>query len=126
GGEVVAPDRSAADPTQAGRVAGGAGDYWGVTGWLPKELLPQAVAAAESPSGAQDSLLKHAADSAAVARSETATRLFLQVSSSQNPQWSKELARQLKEAGYPSIVLEPTTADEGYRVVIGPYSTREE
>ena len=49
----------------------------------------------------------------------------LQVSSSQNRDWSAELARQLGEQGLPATVLDPSPGEEGFRVVLGPYPTRE-
>jgi cell division septation protein DedD len=52
--------------------------------------------------------------------------VYLQVSSSQNPAWARDLAGQLRDAGLPASVLEPTGPDEGYRVVLGPYASREE
>jgi cell division septation protein DedD len=51
--------------------------------------------------------------------------IFLQVSTSQNPDWAAQLARQLKDAGFPSRVLQPKGPDDGYRVVVGPYPTRD-
>ena len=90
-----------------------------MTNWLPKERQSRAAVAAESAVVAQDSAL--APDSQAVA---PADRLYLQISSSQNADWSKEFAKQLNDAGYPARVLDPTTPDEGYRVVVGPFGTR--
>ncbi len=106
---------------ELGRIVGGAADLWVVTPWLPKERLTRAVAAAESILVAQDSLL--VTDSQTVAT--VTDRIFLQVSSSQNAEWSREYAKQLTTAGYPAQVLDPGTADEGYRVVVGPYPSRE-
>jgi cell division septation protein DedD len=48
------------------------------------------------------------------------------VSSSRNPAWANELADKLKAAGLPSSVLPPKTGDDAYRVVLGPYATREQ
>jgi cell division septation protein DedD len=52
-------------------------------------------------------------------------QVYLQISSSQNPAWARELARQLVSAGYPALVRDPSAAEDGYRVVLGPYSSRE-
>jgi hypothetical protein len=122
GSDVVASDLSRANLPEIGRIENGARDLWTVTTWVPREHQQQAAAAAESASVAQDSLLGRDTTAAPLATD----RLYLQVSSSQNVEWSRELARQLSGAGYPARVLEPTTVDEGYRVVVGPYSTREE
>jgi cell division septation protein DedD len=48
------------------------------------------------------------------------------VSSSQNPAWANELTEKLKGAGLPASVLPPARSDEAYRVVLGPYATREQ
>ena len=71
---------------------------------------------------AQDSLLVTDSVSAAA----IADRLYLQVSTSQNAEWSRELARLLSADGYPARVIDPTAADDGFRVVVGPYPTRAE
>jgi DNA-binding beta-propeller fold protein YncE len=121
-GDVVARDLSRPDQPETGRVAGGSGDLWQVSTWLPREQARLAARAAESVLVAQDSLL--VTDSATVP--PPADELYLQVSSSQNQDWSRELARQLTAAGYPARVFAPGTVDDGYRVVVGPYPTREE
>ena len=48
------------------------------------------------------------------------------MSSSQNPAWANELAEKLRAAGLPASVLAPKRSDEANRVVLGPYSTREQ
>ena len=111
----------AATPREVGRIPGGAVDRWVVTPWLPKDRQSLAAAVAESALVAQDSLLV-VADTEPTA---AADRLFLQVSSSQSAEWSRDFAKQLSAAGFPAKVIDPTTADEGYRVIIGPYGTRE-
>lgn len=47
------------------------------------------------------------------------------MSSSQSAEWSRDFAKQLSDAGFPAKVIDPTTPDEGYRVIVGPYGTRE-
>jgi cell division protein FtsN len=47
------------------------------------------------------------------------------VSSSQNPDWAEDLARQLREVGLVASVLKPRREGDGYRVVLGPYDSRE-
>ncbi len=119
-GDVISLDMAKPGSPEAGRIPGGSIDLWVVTNWLPKERLSRAAIVAEAALVAQDSAL--APDSQAVA---PADRLYLQISSSQNADWSKEFAKQLNDAGYPARVLDPTTPDEGYRVVVGPFGTRE-
>ena len=48
------------------------------------------------------------------------------MSSSQNPQWAQELARTLKNQGLAAGVIGPRAGNETYRVVIGPYESRDE
>ncbi|MEO8453428.1 MAG: SPOR domain-containing protein, partial [Gemmatimonadota bacterium] len=109
--------------TKTGTIPGAAADFWLVTGWVPRDRARAATAAAESASLAQDSMLVQDQDSSTVKADSTA--LYLQVSSSQNADWSAELIKQLKAGGFPAMVLAPSTADEGYRVVVGPYPTRD-
>ncbi len=66
------------------------------------------------------------APAAAPNNAATGGKLYVQVSSSQNQEWAQALAKQLKDGGFPASVLEPKTSDESYRVVIGPYLTRED
>jgi cell division protein FtsN len=68
------------------------------------------------------------ADSTAVAAadSEAAPSVYLQVSSSQNPSWATELSAKLRAAGLPASVLPPKRSDEAYRVVLGPYASRDQ
>jgi cell division protein FtsN len=69
------------------------------------------------------------ADSAALADADAAGKgasVYLQVSSSQNPVWAEELSQKLRAAGLPAAVLKPARSDEAYRVVLGPYATREQ
>jgi cell division septation protein DedD len=98
-----------------GRIADGAADLWLPLAWTPEAM--ETAAAGPDTSAA-------AADSTAPAAARTA--VYLQVSSSQNPAWARDLAGQLRDAGLPASVLEPTGPDEGYRVVLGPYASREE
>jgi cell division protein FtsN len=64
------------------------------------------------------------AEAAAEASSEGP--VYVQVSVSQNREWSTENAQQLARAGLPARVLAPRSIEDGYRVVLGPYPTRGE
>ena len=86
--------------------------------WLPLAWHPQQDEGAEEP---VDTALAAAADSAGAGRN-----VYLQVSSSQNPTWADELSQKLRTAGLPASVLKPSRSDEAYRVVLGPYATREQ
>jgi hypothetical protein len=52
--------------------------------------------------------------------------LYVQVSTSQNEAWSTQMAQQLSRAGLAARVLPPKGLDEGYRVVLGPYESRDQ
>jgi hypothetical protein len=114
GGALLAHDLARPGFPRTGSVAGAGRDLW-----LPLEWAPGAgaddqpvVAAAEPPAGAPPS--PSATDG-----------VFLQVSSSQNPEWSRQLARQLEQQGLPAQVVAPANEEEGYRVVLGPFPSRE-
>ena len=94
--------------TEVGKVAHGAGDLWVLTTWLPRGV-PASVASARS-------------DSAAEGGPEGP--LYVQVSTSQNPEWSGHLADDLSRAGMNARVLPPQHPDDGYRVVLGPFTSR--
>ena len=50
----------------------------------------------------------------------------MQVSSTSNQPWADKLARDLVVAGLRATVLAPVGPDEMFRVVIGPYASRDE
>ncbi len=114
GDDLVALDLGADGFPERGRIRGGARDAWLPLAWHPAQETGPTVEA-------DSALLATDADSAA-----GGATVFLQVSSSQNPSWANELSQRLKAAGLPASVLEPRRSDEAYRVVLGPYSTREQ
>lgn len=114
GADVVAYDLTLADMPESGRVSGGSDDFW-----LPLAWTPETGTASIGPEVTVDSVQVDSGDTA------PDTRVYLQVSSSQNKAWSSELARQLEQQGLPASVLDPHSPDEGFRVVLGPYPTRE-
>jgi len=95
--------------TEVGRVTKAAADLWVLTTWLPRGV-PATVASAR-------------ADSAATEGGAEGP-LYVQVSTSQNPEWSQHLADDLSRAGMSARVLPPQSADDGYRVVLGPFPSR--
>jgi sporulation related protein len=113
GKQVVAVDLAAKGFPIRGTVEGGATDTWLPLTWHP----PQEEGI---PVNADSAALAAAADSA------KAASVYLQVSSSQNPAWAEELSQKLRAAGLPATVLRPARSDEAYRVVLGPYATREQ
>jgi SPOR domain len=113
GSDVVALDVSSKDLTPVGKIESGAADLWLPVAWHT----------------AEETDLPVEADSAALADADSAAgrpTVYLQVSSSQNPTWATELSEKLRAAGLPASVLTPRRSEEAYRVVLGPYATREE
>jgi hypothetical protein len=112
-GDVVAHDLNGQDLPETGRIKGGGADLWLPIAWTPERgtRLPPPTDTTPAPL---------AADSG-----RTPARVYLQVSSSQNPDWAGDLAQKLKEVGLPAAVLNPRHDGDPYRVVLGPYDSRE-
>lgn len=116
GRDLVAWDLGQGDFPERGRVRGGAADFWLPLAWTPETGTASALAEVPVPG------------TGAVAANQPAGpggRVYLQVSSSQNQAWAGELARQLEQQGLPASVLTPQRGEDGYRVVLGPYPSRE-
>src|SRR6058998_2054479 len=96
--------------SDVGKVTGGAADLWVLTSWLPRGVPASTVSSSASDT----------------AGTGAEGPLYVQVSTSQNPEWSGHLADDLTRAGLAARVLPPQHPDDGYRVVLGPYSTREQ
>jgi cell division protein FtsN len=92
---------------------------------VPNQRVVEAVAAAETALKQQDSALVHETATSDTTPAEPRSTIWLQISSSQNPEWAKDLAEQLRIAGQPAEVWDPAPPDESYRVVVGPYATRD-
>lgn len=116
-------DLTAAPPRRTGRLDGGGEDFWTLLAWVPPARAAELAEAAESTLVVQDSAIAFGVLLAPVL--EPPRRVYLQVSSSQNAAWARELARQLSASGFPALVRDPETADQGYRVLLGPYPSRE-
>lgn len=121
GGDLGAFDLRQTPPPRLATLKGGGDDLWLAAAWVPPERQPAAVAAAESATVVQDSALQ--ADSTLSAGDSLV--IYLQVSRTQNPEWADLLTGQLKADGYPASVLAPKEEEDGYRVVVGPYPSRE-
>ncbi|HEU4829068.1 MAG TPA: SPOR domain-containing protein, partial [Gemmatimonadales bacterium] len=120
GDDVLALDLTAPGFPERGRVADGAEDRWVAPAWAPSGPAP--APDADGPDAvAADTAEPEAADSTAPA----ADRVYLQISSSQNPDWARELSDKLTAAGLPARVLQPSAEGDPYRVVLGPYASRE-
>ena len=115
GDDVVAYDLTKKDFPETGRIRGGARDTWLPLAWTPE--TGTATAVPETVADTTQASETEAEDSK--------PRVYLQVSSSQNRAWSADLARQLEQQGLPAKVLDPRQGEDGFRVVLGPYPTRE-
>lgn len=117
GDDVIGYSLSSTPPGAVARVVGGGTDLWLALPWVPPSRAPEAMAALAEAQATQDSAL--------TAGNDPANQAWLQVSSSQNPEWAEDLARQLADDGFPSVVWKPRTPEDGYRVMVGPYPGRE-
>ena len=128
GKDVVTIDLSTPQAIEIARLTGAASDLFLPLAWVPKsaglEAAPQVAATAIPAGTSRDSAAPP--PQAAAPASGTETGFFIQISSSQNQDWAKALAQQLKEGGYPARVLSPDAPDQGFRVVVGPYPSRDE
>jgi hypothetical protein len=94
--------------TAAGSADDPEGDRWLPIAWDPRR--PALEFGAVTPQAARD----------------TSRVVYVQVSSTSNRDWAEDLAANLRRAGMEASVLQPASFGEPYRVVLGPYSTREE
>lgn len=123
---VEAIDLSTGTPTLAASLVGGATDFWVSLSWVPSSTTASAdettpMDSTALPTGPGMELIPPVLPT----NQPPTQNVYLQVSSSQNPNWARELARQLVADGWPAQVRDPSIPDEGYRVLIGPYTTRE-
>jgi hypothetical protein len=129
--DVVAIDLDGATAEQRGVLVGGAADLYVMLPWLPLTAAPPATVAVAPPPPAPAAVVPDTevpAPPPPAAPADSAAPhgdIYLQVSSSQNADWAQAFARQLKDGGFPAKVVEPKTSDESYRVMVGPYPSRE-
>ena len=123
GNDVNVVSLATSPPHEVKVLKGGGKDLWLAIPWVPNQRVVEAVAAAATALKEQDSALVPAATDTAPAAPRAT--IWLQISSSQNPEWAKDLAQQLRIAGQPAEVWDPAPPDESYRVVVGPYPTRD-
>jgi hypothetical protein len=137
GNDVVAWDLGRASPAEFTRIAGGAGDIYLAIPWTPAARASPPPAFA---SGADSPRPPPAADPAPAAPPTRAVEtapdsvenpdrildVYIQVSSSQNAPYARALADQLRQIGFRARVLDPGEPGAGYKVVVGPYASRDE
>lgn len=116
GRDVVGLDLERDGLRPRGTVAKAADDIW-----VPLAWAPASAAEAVTVPAAIDTMAVPA-DSAGTPSGQ---RFYLQVSSSRNPAWARELADKIAAAGVQATVVDPANADDVYRVVVGPFASRE-
>lgn len=119
GDDVLAFDLAVDGFPETGRIEGAAADLWAAPGWSPAAAA--GTSGRDRATGAASDGEEPGADSASAA-----DRVYLQVSSSQNPTWANELAAKLTGAGLPASTIQPARQGDPYRVVLGPYRSREQ
>lgn len=130
GDDVVSWDLTTPTPTIRSRLGGAASDRYALLPWRPRgqgevapPLDPALVASGDTaavPAAATGDSAQ--ADAAAAQDGD----IYIQVSSSQNEGYARALARQLREIGFRTRVLDPRVDGDGFRVLVGPYPTRDE
>lgn len=118
GDGVVVVDLRAPGLPGRGIVEDGGADRWTLVQWAP--------AGVEQPSLAADEPDDDDAETDDADADGSGSPVYLQVSSSRNPDWASDLVRQMRAAGLPAERLDPAAEGEPYRVVLGPYSSRTE
>lgn len=114
GDAVVARDLRTLD--SLGAVVDGAGDLWFAGRWAPTPV----TLGVRREVRASDTTRSRAASAA---RASPAS-LWVQISISQNAAWARALAAELTAARHPVEVVPPDAQGEGWRVVMGPYASR--
>lgn len=137
GQDVVAWELTGATPTERTRLVGAASDVYLAIPWSPEAHPavepPQEIADAEAPTPEPTEIPAQGALEAGLAGPPQAGmpgaqtgEIYLQISSSQNREWAQALAQQLRDGGFAARLLNPTEPGDPYRVVIGPFPTRDE
>ena len=112
GDDVVAIDPETG--TRRGRIEDAAGDRWLALAWDPRRPTLQLVE--EAPTD----------DRAETTGKGNQTKFYVQLSSTSNLTWAQARRDELLQAQLRALVLYPTEYYDRYRVVLGPYGTREE
>jgi len=145
GDAVVARDVRSLD--SLGAVPDGARDYWFLGAWAPSGAAAAmrqqarvagattpapartgAAAAAAAPRPAPASPISDAAKAPTPAPAETAavTQVWAQISASQSETASRALVAELVAQHQPAQLIPPRGEGDGWRVVLGPFRTRDE
>jgi hypothetical protein len=120
GKDLVARDLSKAEFPETGRLKGGAPDLYLPMPWVARGSMPEPTPPRPDPA----KVVETAPDDLG-GPVEAPSTVYLQVSRSQNPAWAQALAVEIRDEGFPALVITPRTGEEAYRVVVGPYPSRE-
>jgi len=135
GDAVVARDVHSLD--SLGAVADGASDYWFLGAWAPAgaaaALRQQARAAEPAPAPQAPAPPAPRAPPASEPKAlraapppDTSAHLWVQVSASQSEAASRALVAELSAAHHPAQLVPPRAVGDGWRVVLGPFGTRDD
>ena len=123
GKDVVARDLSREEFPETGRLKGAAADLYLPMPWVPLGSQPEPVLPRPDPGQVAEAVPDTAVGGEE--QVELPSIIYLQVSRSQNPAWAQALAGEIQGDGFPALVLTPKAGEEAYRVVVGPYPSRE-
>jgi outer membrane protein assembly factor BamB len=112
GDDVVAIDPETG--ARKGRIEGAAGDRWLAIAWDPRR--PTLQLAEETATDDQEETTD----------GEDQRKFYVQLSSTSNLTWAQVRRDELLQAQLRALVLYPTEYYDRYRVVLGPYDTRED
>jgi hypothetical protein len=112
GDDVVAIDPETG--TRRGRIEDAAGDRWLAIAWDPRRPTLQLTEEAAAD------------DQEETTEEEDQIKFYVQLSSTSNLSWAEARRDELLQAQLRALVIYPTEYDDRYRVVLGPYDTREE
>jgi hypothetical protein len=134
GGDVVGWDLTAPSPEPRARLSGAAKDVflamtWQPRGSAPPPAGPDPVTVALTPELPMSDTVPSEIppDREPVSRSPNLSgEVYIQVTASQNEGYARALATQLSEIGFRTRVREPQGDGAGFRVLVGPYPSRDE
>ncbi len=129
GDDVVTWDLTGDTPVRTAALEDAAGDVFLALDWRPASLRPQVVAQAPPPADTlpqEDAEPEPAPVEPERAPAPEGGEIYIQVTSSQNKGYADALARQLSEIGFRARVREPESEGAGYRVLVGPYQSRDD
>lgn len=130
GADVVARDLTAADLPERARLVGASQDVFLAVPWAPRTTQPAPVVAAAAPPETEvavaDTAPTEAPEPTAPVEPARPAQVWVQVTASQSAEYAQALADQLRATGFPSRVLQPQAEGDPFRVVVGPYPSREE